>query len=128
MKGMKQIDAGVLNVGYAEAGPTDGPPVILLHGWPYDIHGYVDVSSILSVYHEGFLIYLCGLAHLLLYHTPPSDRDMQLSLRNSRTRRTRRERGRRWAATIHPAGSRSSCCLIASRFVDRHIGSASLSR
>ena len=35
---IKQIDAGVLSVGYAEAGPADGRPVILLHGWPYDIH------------------------------------------------------------------------------------------
>src|SRR4051794_1829789 len=40
----KQIDAGVLNVGYAEAGPTNGPAVILLHGWPYDIHSYVDAA------------------------------------------------------------------------------------
>ena len=35
---LKQIDAGVLNVGYAEAGPSGGRPVVLLHGWPYDIH------------------------------------------------------------------------------------------
>jgi pimeloyl-ACP methyl ester carboxylesterase len=45
---MKQIDAGVLSVGYAEAGPADGPAVILLHGWPYDIHTYVDVAPLLA--------------------------------------------------------------------------------
>jgi len=45
---LKQIDAGVLNVGYAEAGPTGGPVVILLHGWPYDIHSYVDVAPLLA--------------------------------------------------------------------------------
>src|SRR6266581_2190132 len=45
---LKQINVGVLNVGYAEAGPTDGPAVILLHGWPYDIHSYVDVAPRLS--------------------------------------------------------------------------------
>ena len=45
---LKQIDTGVLNVGYAEAGPTDGPAVILLHGWPYDIHSYVDVTPLLA--------------------------------------------------------------------------------
>jgi pimeloyl-ACP methyl ester carboxylesterase len=45
---LKQIDAGPLNVGYAEAGPADGPAVILLHGWPYDIHSYVDVAPLLA--------------------------------------------------------------------------------
>ena len=44
---LKQVDAGVLNVGYAEAGDVDGPPVILLHGWPYDIHSFVDVTPLL---------------------------------------------------------------------------------
>ncbi len=45
---LKQIDAGLLNVGYAEEGPTNGPAVILLHGWPYDIHSYVDVAPLLA--------------------------------------------------------------------------------
>ncbi|TIS86083.1 alpha/beta hydrolase [Mesorhizobium sp.] len=45
---MKQIDAGLLSVGYAEDGPADGPPVILLHGWPYDIYSYVDVAPLLA--------------------------------------------------------------------------------
>jgi pimeloyl-ACP methyl ester carboxylesterase len=45
---VKQIDAGVLNVGYAEAGPANGPAVILLHGWPYDIHSFVDVAPLLA--------------------------------------------------------------------------------
>jgi pimeloyl-ACP methyl ester carboxylesterase len=45
---MKQIDAGLLSVGYAEDGPADGPPVILLQGWPYDIFSYVDVAPLLA--------------------------------------------------------------------------------
>ncbi|HEY9908027.1 MAG TPA: alpha/beta hydrolase [Thermosynechococcaceae cyanobacterium] len=45
---LRQIDAGVLNVKYAEVGPTNGRPVILLHGWPYDIHSYVDVAPLLA--------------------------------------------------------------------------------
>jgi pimeloyl-ACP methyl ester carboxylesterase len=45
---IKQIDAGVLNIGYAEAGPAGGTPVVLLHGWPYDIHSFVDVAPILA--------------------------------------------------------------------------------
>jgi pimeloyl-ACP methyl ester carboxylesterase len=45
---LKQVDAGLLNVGYAEAGPSDGPAVILLHGWPYDIYSFVDVAPLLA--------------------------------------------------------------------------------
>jgi pimeloyl-ACP methyl ester carboxylesterase len=45
---LKQIDAGLLNIGYAEAGPATGPAVILLHGWPYDIYSYVDVAPLLA--------------------------------------------------------------------------------
>src|SRR6202453_66910 len=45
---LKQVEAGVLNIGYAEAGPPDGPVVILFHGWPYDIHSFVDVAPILA--------------------------------------------------------------------------------
>jgi len=45
---IKRIDAGLLNVGYAEAGPADGPVVMLLHGWPYDIHSFVDVAPLLA--------------------------------------------------------------------------------
>jgi hypothetical protein len=45
---IKQIDAGLLNVGYAEDGPANGPAVILLHGWPYDIYSFVDVAPILA--------------------------------------------------------------------------------
>jgi pimeloyl-ACP methyl ester carboxylesterase len=45
---LRQVDAGVLNVGYAESGPANGPAVILLHGWPYDIHSFVDVAPLLA--------------------------------------------------------------------------------
>ncbi|MGC2781620.1 MAG: alpha/beta hydrolase, partial [Bradyrhizobium sp.] len=45
---LKQITAGELSIGYAEAGPADGPVVILLHGWPYDIHSFADVAPALA--------------------------------------------------------------------------------
>src|SRR5437879_3187354 len=58
---IKQIDAGLLNVGYAEAGPADGPVAILLHGWPYDIHSYVDVvPALASAGYRAIVPYLRG--------------------------------------------------------------------
>ena len=58
---LKQIDAGVLNVGYAEAGPANGAPVILLHGWPYDIYAFVDVAPLLaSAGYRAIIPYLRG--------------------------------------------------------------------
>ena len=51
---LNQIDAGVLNIAYADAGPPDGRAVILLHGWPYDIQSYVDVTPLLAA--EGYRV------------------------------------------------------------------------
>jgi pimeloyl-ACP methyl ester carboxylesterase len=45
---LRHIDAGVLDIAYYEAGPTDGPVVMLMHGFPYDIHSYVDVAAMLA--------------------------------------------------------------------------------
>ncbi len=45
---LKQVDAGALSVGYADAGPASGPAVVLLHGWPYDIHSFADVTPLLA--------------------------------------------------------------------------------
>jgi pimeloyl-ACP methyl ester carboxylesterase len=45
---LKQVDAGVLNVGYVETGPADGSEVVLLHGWPYDIHTYAEAAPLLA--------------------------------------------------------------------------------
>ena len=47
---VRQIDAGVLDVGYVDAGPADGPAVLLLHGWPYDIHSFAEVAPILAAH------------------------------------------------------------------------------
>ena len=47
---VRQVDAGLFNVGYADVGPAQGPPVVLLHGWPYDIHSYADVAPLLAAH------------------------------------------------------------------------------
>ena len=47
---VRQIDAGMLDVGYVDAGPADGPAVLLLHGWPYDIHSFAEVAPILAAH------------------------------------------------------------------------------
>lgn len=58
---LKQVEAGVLDVGYVEAGPADGPAVILLHGWPYDIHAFAEVVPILTAAgHRVIVPYLRG--------------------------------------------------------------------
>jgi pimeloyl-ACP methyl ester carboxylesterase len=58
---LKQLDTGLLNVGYAEAGSASGRPIILLHGWPYDIHTYVDVAPLLAANgYRVFVPYLRG--------------------------------------------------------------------
>jgi hypothetical protein len=53
---LKQLDAGLLSVGYAEAGSANGRPIILLHGWPYDIHTYVDVAPLLVA--KGYRVFV----------------------------------------------------------------------
>jgi pimeloyl-ACP methyl ester carboxylesterase len=51
---LRQVDAGLLNVGYVDTGPADGPAVVLLHGWPYDIHSYAEVAPLLAA--EGYRV------------------------------------------------------------------------
>jgi len=72
---LKQINAGVLSVGYVEAGPPNGSPVILLHGWPYDIHDYIDVAPVLAA--RGYRVIIPhlrghGSTHFLDTATPRS--------------------------------------------------------
>jgi pimeloyl-ACP methyl ester carboxylesterase len=80
---LKQIEAGVLNVGYAEAGPADGPAVVLLHGWPYDIHSYVDVAPLLAA--RGYRVIVpflrgYGTTHFLSSETPRNGQQSVVAL------------------------------------------------
>jgi pimeloyl-ACP methyl ester carboxylesterase len=65
---LKQIDAGLLNVGYIDSGPPNGPAVLLLHGWPYDIQSYADVAPLLAT--KGYRVIIpfargCGTTQFL---------------------------------------------------------------
>ena len=80
---LKQIEAGVLHVGYAEAGPAEGPAVVLLHGWPYDIHTYVDVAPLLAAAGYRVLVsYLrgYGTTRFLTHATPRNGQQAVLAV------------------------------------------------
>lgn len=77
---LKQIDAGLLNVGYVEAGPVDGPAVMLLHGWPYDIHSFEEVAPLLAA--DGYRVvvpYIRGYG-TTRFLSPDTMRNAQQSL------------------------------------------------
>ena len=80
---LKQVDAGELSVGYAEAGPADGPAVILLHGWPYDIYSFVEVTPLLAAAGYRVLVpYLrgYGTTRFLSNDTPRNAQQAALAL------------------------------------------------
>ncbi|GAA5666478.1 haloalkane dehalogenase [Brucella sp. NBRC 14130] len=82
-KTLKQVKAGVLNIGYAEAGPKDGPAVLLVHGWPYDIYSYVDVAPLLaSAGYRVIVPYLrgYGTTHFLSSETPRNGQQSALAV------------------------------------------------
>jgi pimeloyl-ACP methyl ester carboxylesterase len=80
---VKQIVAGDLNVGYIDAGPEDGTAVLLLHGWPYDIHSYVDVAPLLTA--QGYRVIIpylrgYGTTHFLSEKTFRNGEQVVLAL------------------------------------------------
>ncbi|GCB51958.1 alpha/beta fold hydrolase [Streptomyces sp. NL15-2K] len=80
---LKHVKAGVLDIGYAEAGPAHGPVVVLLHGWPYDIHSFVDVAPLLADLGYRVLVpYLRGhgSTRFLSRHTPRNAEQSAIAL------------------------------------------------
>jgi hypothetical protein len=57
---LRQLNAGVLNIAFHEDGPAEGPAVMLMHGFPYDIHSYVDVAPMLAAKGSGLSFLICG--------------------------------------------------------------------
>ena len=98
---IKQVRAGPLDVGYAEAGPADGPAVLLLHGWPYDIHSYVEVAPILA--DAGYRVHRAAPARLR-DDAVPLDRNAAQWTTRSAGRRRHRVHG----CLEHQAGRRSA--------------------
>jgi pimeloyl-ACP methyl ester carboxylesterase len=83
LSSLKQVEAGVLNIGYVEAGPVDGPAIILLHGWPYDIHSFGEVTPRLAS--SGFRVIVpyargYGSTHFLLAKTPRTGQPSALAV------------------------------------------------
>lgn len=80
---VRQIDAGVLSVGYVDAGPADGPAVVLLHGWPYDIHSYAQVTPrLVAAGYRTIVPYLRGFGttRFLSESTPRNGEQVSLAL------------------------------------------------
>ena len=78
---LKRIDAGVLNIGYADVGPAGGPPVLLLHGWPYDIHSFIDVAPLLAAKGYRVLVpYLRGYGATRFLSTDTARNGQQVAL------------------------------------------------
>ena len=133
---VRQIDAGLLNVGYVDAGPADGPAVVLLHGWPYDIHSYADVVPLLAAAGYRVIVpYLRGFgttrflsdetfrngeqAALARRRDRPDGRARDRARRRRRLRlgsANRRHRRRALAGTLHRPG-------LGERLPDRQPGS-----
>ena len=85
---LKHVNAGVLSIAYAEVGPADGPPVLLFHGWPYDIHSFVDVAPILA--DAGYRVLQWN--EIVVYH--------EFSQLNRREQRTHRRHARNEACCV----------------------------
>ena len=78
---VRQIDAGPLSIGYVDMGPQSGPPVILLHGWPYDIHSFAEVAPLLvKAGHRVIIPYLRGYGSTVFRSTGTMRNGQQAAL------------------------------------------------
>ena len=109
---VSQIDAGPLNVGYLDRGPADGPAVVLLHGWPYDIHSFADVVPLLTAAgHRVIVPYLRGFGttRFLSDETVRNGEQAALAARRDRPHgRSRDRNGRRRRVRLGSTNARTS--------------------